>query len=146
MSLQNGIPTRQAIEALFKDSKLKLTDDQFCELLEVMAIYATKFQEPPISTDEPIHFATEWVGFRNPLRAETMARQAVVEHVQEIWREAGATTPGYKYDSQAEIHSGDLINLLFELFKLTTSGSNFPQQATLFHDLQFINYGIEREH
>lgn len=146
MSLRDGIPTRAELQQLLGQN-ISLTNDDFCELIELMLIYAAKFQEPAYSATEPRFITEDWIGFDNPRRAEADARRAVVEYVQDFWREAGGTAAAAGYDSFTVEHSGPLISLLSELFKLVSlEAPILPSEATLFHDLEFINTGVERTH
>lgn len=130
------------IKKLERIGRVKIDPLHVNELVELLKIYEHRFKEPTLSR-LLIERQRDWIGFRRPRRAELDARRAFVEAVEGVWRECGGQRRGAHFDVENEVHSGPLVMLIQELFRVF-GNTNPPSAATLHHDLKFLATGRER--
>jgi hypothetical protein len=129
---------------LIKLAKVDLNLNDLAEFVELLTIYATRFQEDTFNR-APDWMQREWYGFDRPRAAEREARRALVAAIAEIWRARGGRTVGSYYSDLEEECEGPLLDLLEALLR-GVNNLQLPSRDTLHHDLRFIATGRERNH
>ncbi len=128
-------------ERLEKLAGVKFSDNDFCELVELTAAVAERFQGPA-SPDFMLDDAWKERWHQQPRQIEMDVRRAFVEAVEGVWHECGATGLGSYYNKEEAKHTGRLNLLLQELLRAV--GEDKPGlAATLHHDIEFLHTGVD---
>jgi hypothetical protein len=111
------------VKFTLSDAKFKLSDAKFAELKE-LAEYCVWYCDPTALYCQIPLFAVDADRMQLPTRQwKQKVLMALVEGVEDVWRESGGHGPGTSWDNDPEINGG-LVRLLRELFDQAVAPAN----------------------